>query len=130
MRKTISAVATAIALASAPAIAADLPMKARALPPAPIWSWTGFYIGGHVGAGWGQDETTINSFSVTPPGVTIPANIPFNQNSRSGFLGGGQVGANWQAGWFVLGVQADIAGLDVKGTDPCFLLPSCSSKSD
>jgi outer membrane immunogenic protein len=130
MRKTIAAVATAIALASAPALAADLPMKARPLPPAPIWSWTGFYIGGHVGAGWGQDETQINSVTVSPPPTTFPVNLAFNQNSRSGFLGGGQVGYNFQAGAFVFGVQADIAGLDVKGTDPCLVILTCTSKSD
>jgi outer membrane immunogenic protein len=130
MRKIIAAVATTIALTSAPALAADLPMKARPLPPAPIWSWTGFYIGGHVGAGWGQDETRIDSISATPPGITIPVNLQFNQNSRSGFLGGGQVGYNWQAGMFVFGVQADIAGLDVKGTDPCLVILTCTSKSD
>jgi outer membrane immunogenic protein len=130
MRKTIAAAATAIALASAPAFAADLPMKARPLPPAPVWSWTGFYIGGHVGFGWGQDETRIDSVTTTPPGVITPLNLTFNQNSRSGVLGGGQAGYNWQAGWFVLGVQADIAALDVKGTDPCLIGLVCTSKSD
>jgi outer membrane immunogenic protein len=127
MKKTIAAVATAIALASAPALAADLPMKAAPMP-APVWSWTGFYIGGHVGFGWGQDETRIDS--VTAGGVVAPVNLTFNQNSRSGFLGGGQAGYNWQAGAFVFGVQADIAGLDVRGTNPCLILLTCTSKSD
>jgi outer membrane immunogenic protein len=112
------------------AFAADMAVKARPLPPAPIWSWTGFYIGGHVGAGWGQDETQINSVTVSPPPTTFPVNLAFNQNSRSGFLGGGQVGYNFQAGAFVFGVQADIAGLDVKGTDPCLVILTCTSKSD
>jgi outer membrane immunogenic protein len=128
MKKTIAAVATAIALTS-PALAADLPMKAAPMP-AVVWSWTGFYIGAHVGAGWGQDETTIDSVTTTPPGVTTPVNFTFNQNSRSGFLGGGQAGYNWQAGAFVFGVQGDIAGLDVKGTDPCVIALTCTSKSD
>jgi outer membrane immunogenic protein len=114
MKKTIAAVATAIALASAPALAADLPMKAAPMP-APVWSWTGFYIGGHVGFGWGQDETTIDSVTATPPGVTVPVNLTFNQNSRSGVLGG---------------VQGDSAALDVKGTDPCLIALTCTSKSD
>ncbi len=91
--------------------------------PAEVWSWTGFYIGGHVGAGWGTTESTLTNFSVVPPGIAFPLNVPFSQNSRSGFLGGGQVGANWQTGWAVFGVQGDIAGLDVKGTTPCW---SCS----
>jgi outer membrane immunogenic protein len=132
MRKTIAAIATAMSLASVPALAADLPMKAAPLP-APVWSWTGFYIGGHVGFGWGQDETNIDSITATPPGVTVPVNATFNQNSRSGILGGAQAGYNFQAGAFVFGVQADIAGLDVKGTNPCGIVVNfltCTSKSD
>jgi outer membrane immunogenic protein len=136
MRKTIAAVATAISLASAPAFAADLPMKAAPMPVA-VWSWTGFYFGAHVGAGWGETESTVTGFSAAVPGIAGPggvingtSSIPFNQNSRSGFLGGGQAGYNWQAGLFVLGVQGDIAGLDVKGTDPCLVILTCTSKSD
>jgi outer membrane immunogenic protein len=136
MKKTLAAAATAIALASAPAFAADLPMKAAPMPVA-VWSWTGFYIGAHVGAGWGETESTITGFSAAFPAIVAPggaiagtANLPFNQNSRSGFLGGGQAGANWQSGLFVLGVQGDIAGLDVKGTDPCLVFLTCTSKSD
>jgi outer membrane immunogenic protein len=132
MRKTIAAVATAISLASAPAFAADLPMKAAPMP-APVWSWTGFYIGAHVGSGWGETESSITGITAAVPGVpalTTNTNLPFNQNSRSGFLGGGQAGYNWQAGAFVLGVQGDIAGLDVKGTDPCLVVLSCTAKSD
>src|SRR5262245_7658159 len=104
MRKTIAAAATAIALISAPAFAADMAVKARPLPPAPIWSWTGFYFGAHVGAGWGQDEATLTGINATAPGLAanVALNLPFNQNSRSGFLGGGQAGYNWQAGAFVL----------------------------
>jgi outer membrane immunogenic protein len=130
MRKTFAAVATAISLASAPAFAADLPMKAAPIP-VPVWSWTGFYFGAHVGAGWGETESTVTGFTAGIPAfLTGTANIPFNQNSRSGFLGGGQIGYNWQSGLLVFGVQADIAGLDVKGTDPCLVLLTCTAKSD
>ena len=42
--------------------AADMPVKARPLPPpAPVFSWTGFYIGAHVGGAWGTTESTLNS---------------------------------------------------------------------
>jgi outer membrane immunogenic protein len=132
MKKTIAAVATAISLASAPAFAADLPMKAAPMPAA-VWSWTGFYIGAHVGAGFGDTESTITGITAVVPGipaVSANTNLPFNQNSRSGFVGGGQAGFNWQAGAFVFGVQGDIAGLDVKGTDPCLVVLSCTAKSD
>ena len=75
---------------SVSAHAADLPMKAMPVA-APVWTWTGFYIGAHAGAGWGTTETTLTSISA--PGVpAVPFNLPVAQNSRSGFLGGGQVG--------------------------------------
>jgi outer membrane immunogenic protein len=121
------AAATAGAL-SASAYAADLPMKAMPAP-GPIWTWTGFYIGAHAGAGWGTTETTLTSIS--GPGIpATPVNLPLAQNSRSGFLGGGQVGYNYQSGWAVFGIQGDIAGMDVKGTTPCLEVISCTSKSD
>src|ERR1700719_3030562 len=76
--------------------AADLPMKAAPMP-APVWSWTGFYGGAHAGAGWGATETTLTSISA--PGIgTGAVSLPLAQNSRSGFLGGGQVGYNYQSG--------------------------------
>jgi outer membrane immunogenic protein len=109
------------------ASAADLPVKAL-LAPAPVWSWTGFYVGAHVGAGWGTTETTLNSVAF-PGAPAVPFNLPISQNSRSGFLGGGQVGFNYQTGWIVVGAQADIAGLDVKGTTPCVIVLSCTAKS-
>jgi hypothetical protein len=47
---------------SVSANAADLPMKAAPMP-APVWSWTGFYVGAHAGAGWGTTETTLTSIA-------------------------------------------------------------------
>ncbi|MCK1474980.1 porin family protein [Bradyrhizobium sp. 197] len=121
--------ATAAILFASTAIAsaADLATKAP-YAPLPVWNWTGFYIGGHVGAGWGTTESTIAA--VTPAAVALVGGLPFGQNSRSGVLGGGQIGYNWQSGWAVFGVQGDIAGLDVKGTQPCLSLGICTSKSD
>ena len=133
LKKTLGLLATAaISLgASQMASAADLPVKAVA-PPVPVWTWTGFYLGGHVGAGWGTTESTLTGITVVPPLLgPIPAfSLPISQNSRSGFLGGVQAGYNWQSGWAVFGVQGDIAGMDVKGTVPCIVILSCTSKSD
>ena len=132
IKKTLGLLASAAVLlgTSQIASAADLPVKAM-LSPAPVWSWTGFYGGLHVGAGWGTTETTLTGFSVVPPVIPpIAFSLPFAQNSRSGFLGGAQAGYNWQSGLFVFGVQADIAGMDVKGTTPCLVILSCTAKSD
>jgi outer membrane immunogenic protein len=104
-------------------------MAVKAPYAAPVWSWTGFYIGGHVGAGWGTTESTLDN--IVAPGIpAVAVGLPIAQNSRSGFLGGGQVGYNFQSGWAVFGVQGDIAGMDVKGTTPCIVVLSCSAKSD
>ena len=125
----IKVAAAAILLASTSVgSAADLAMKAP-VAPAPIWSWTGFYIGGHVGAGWGTTETSLTS--LTGGGGPLIGGIALTQNDRSGFLGGGQVGYNYQAGWAVFGIQGDIAGLRISGTTPCLTVGvSCTAKSD
>jgi outer membrane immunogenic protein len=136
MKTALSAAAALLIATTVAGSAADLPMKAAPLlAPTPVWSWTGFYVGAHVGAGWGTTETTLTSVTaspplVLPPPVIVPLNVSFAQNSRSGFLGGGQAGYNWQNGWVVFGVQGDIAGTDIKGTTPCVVVLSCTTKSD
>src|SRR5882757_4668390 len=118
MKKTFAATVAAAALlaSTAAGFAADLPVKARPYVPPMIWTWTGFYIGAHVGAGWGTTESTITAASFAP---AVAFSVPVSQDSRSGFLGGVQAGYNWQAGWAVFGIQGDIAGADIKGTTPC-----------
>lgn len=126
MKTKIAAAALLLASTSL-SFAADMATKAP-YAPAAVWSWTGFYLGGHVGAGWGTTESSLNS--ITGAVGPIPAGTPIAQNNRSGFLGGGQLGYNWQTGWAVFGVQGDITGMDVKGTAPCLGVASCTAKSD
>ena len=109
----ISMVALAAALQSA--AAADLPGAYRAPQNYVIFTWTGFYFGAHGGGGWGRKEETIAPFTfgrtlVTPPGATIDI---------SGGLVGGQIGANYQAGSWVLGVEADASWADLTGNTAC-----------
>jgi outer membrane immunogenic protein len=126
MKKALAAVA-ALMMTTAVASAADMAVKARPAPPVQVWSWTGIYIGGHVGAGWGTTESTITGLA-TP--VAVPFVLPLSQTSSSGFLGGVQVGGNYQAGWVVFGVQGDIAGADIKGKSPCLIILACDTKTD
>jgi outer membrane immunogenic protein len=65
-------------------------------PPIPFYNWTGFYVGGNLGAGWSQ-----GSFS-DPFGNTL------SPNSNGQFLGGGQVGFNYEF-WrgVVIGIEGD-----------------------
>src|SRR4051794_13686337 len=102
IRKAVAAIAALLAT-TAIASAADMAVKARPMAaPEVIWSWTGFYGGVHVGAGWGISEATLTGASIAPPirGLgAIAFNLPFAQTSSSGFLGGVQAGYNWQSGW-------------------------------
>lgn len=90
------------------------PSAARATPPPPVFSWTGFYIGGHVGYGW--DATTVDPANIAvppglgfgnPPGTQI---FSFDRHlGANGALGGGQFGYNYQTGQVVFGFEADIS---------------------
>jgi outer membrane immunogenic protein len=90
------------------ASAADMPVKATPLSP-PVYSWTGFYIGGHIGADWGRDKATV--IDNNPVDVTAP----FSQNA-TGIFGGGQFGYNWQQNNIVFGVEADFGGLGLNSS--------------
>jgi outer membrane immunogenic protein len=106
MKKFLIAAAGLVALA-APALAADMAPAPRAYTKAPapivaVWNWTGFYIGANAGGLWAHTSVTdVNGFAAgATPGTVTSLN-------RSGFLGGGQVGYNWQSGAFVFGLEGD-----------------------
>lgn len=69
------------------------------------FSWTGFYIGGHVGGAWSRVDWADVSLTGEPV-----------DNDSSGFIGGGQIGYNWQAGNIVLGVEATYSGTNLDGS--------------
>jgi len=112
------------------------PIYKAAPPPAPAFSWTGFYIGAVAGGGWSTTEasaTSIDFGESEQPAVQriVPFldsfNIPVAQTQSNGLLAGGTVGYNWQMSpWLVLGVEGDIAWTDIKGTSPCLVLLACS----
>jgi opacity protein-like surface antigen len=93
------------------AIAADMPNLAYR-PPQGLWSWTGLYLGGHLGAGFGSSPF---SDTAGPPifGGTVKG---------SAALGGGQIGYNWQVPntALVLGVEADADAISADGSGTCF----------
>jgi outer membrane immunogenic protein len=102
-----------------------------------LHSWTGFYVGGNVGYGWGDAHTDIagNATTVALPFffVTFPTNVAFadsNTTRLSGVIGGGQIGYNYQFNprW-VLGFEADIQGPGKRGSNAFaapFSTPICS----
>jgi len=94
--------------ATSGAYAADLPLKA---PPVVVaWNWSGFYLGGNIGYGWGQNPITDINDGAFAPGVGYGSFDP------EGFLGGFHAGANWQTGRVVVGLEGDLSFADVKGS--------------
>ena len=114
-RSTIAAIAAVSTIALTQiASAADLPRKAPAYappPPAPVFSWTGFYIGGSLGGRWTDvtwTTTAIGDNQAPPDPTTSPASF-----DSSSFRGGGYLGYNWQfAPLWVVGIEGDVAWAD------------------
>ncbi len=123
--KRVLLIAGALALlGSSQALAADLPqaqppVKApAAYVPAPVFSWTGFYLGINGGYGFGQSSwNNINDGST-------------GNFNTSGFLVGGTVGANYQIGSFVIGVEGDGDWNDFNGSTGFCNIPNCTTQSD
>jgi outer membrane immunogenic protein len=116
VRKLLIA-STALALiAATPVLAADLPAQTYAKTPVyvppPVYNWTGFYIGGHIGGGWADQGST----TLAPGTVAFPTGTVTAKNNLSGFLGGVQGGFNWQTSALVLGVEGEYSWADVTGT--------------
>jgi outer membrane immunogenic protein len=98
--------------------AADLPSRRPPAPyvAVPVFTWTGFYIGGNVGGGNGGFRTTNFNGPAAGGGVVgVTRPGAFNNNS-TGFTGGGQIGYNYQIGNFVIGVEADASYTDFSRT--------------
>jgi outer membrane immunogenic protein len=99
MSKLLHAVATisVLLVASVAANAADMQVPVKAPPPVmPLpFSWTGFYIGGNLGGAWAHRNVTDSLLGLN-----------FSNGTNNGvFIGGGQIGGNYQFSNFVVGVE-------------------------
>ena len=105
-------------LLTVPALAADLPRRAAAPAPAPVFAamnWTGFYVGAQVGYAW--QETGIAQ--ILPSNARV---VSRNSTAEAeGLVGGLHAGYNLQYGAFVVGVEADAELSDLRGVSPFFL---------
>jgi outer membrane immunogenic protein len=143
MKKLALSVA-ALALTAGGALAADLPSRkgppVLPPPPPPPPMWTGFYAGLNAGYNFGTnsnistisvgDDATMLGGIINPAGagnislynVAIPAGAGLAMSGsqthvQDGFIGGGQIGYNYQWGSnFVIGIEADIQGSGIRGT--------------
>jgi outer membrane immunogenic protein len=89
MRKLLSGATLMALMAGAPVFGADLAVAPAGVPaPPPQFSWTGCYVGGHVGGVLSEDSTTN----------AVGASV---DRSSAGFVGGGQIGCDYQfaSGW-------------------------------
>jgi outer membrane immunogenic protein len=105
--------------------AADIAVPLAA--PARVFTWTGLYVGGHLGGGWARGGSgayngfLFPSFIALPPAVPIITLVPGaigtlpGAGSSSGLIAGAQIGYNWQVQQLVLGVEADLSGTGLSG---------------
>jgi outer membrane immunogenic protein len=112
----------AVLFVSGNALAADL--YAKAPPPPAAYDWSGVYVGGHIGGGWDtatfQDPSAAQvlanccAFAFLAPGAAA------SNGNGSAFLGGGQVGWNYQIGRLVIGSDFDFSGTSLKANGSGF----------
>src|SRR2546430_7043982 len=114
MKRILATVILTTAL-TAPGLAADLAARTYTKTPAlaPISNWSGLYLGGNLGYGWGDGNT---DFSFLPSPLEFGRNNTTLGVRSTGVTGGAQLGYNWQIGSLVTGLEADIQGSDIKGS--------------
>jgi outer membrane immunogenic protein len=95
-----------------PALGADLPTYSKAAAiTAPVYDWSGFYVGAFGGGGFGNHNVN-NSLGPNTPFADYTANY-----SSTGGVAGGEAGYNWQSGSIVVGLESDLFWSGIKGND-------------
>ena len=115
-----------LSVGSVGAMAADMPVKARPIVPPPLYSWTGCYVGGHVG--WYRARQDGDTDPFPSPGFGAPAIngagiagygvLPTSHDlNDDGIIGGGYAGCNYQMGKVLFGVEGDFSWFDRNSSD-------------
>ena len=135
MKKILLSTISLATFAATSAFSADLPSIKSALVSTPAPMWTGFYAGLNSGYNFGTNNNSYTmgygpdvfsaidggnggpiSFSYVLNGVGL-AQTGIASNKQNGFIGGGQVGYNYQLQQkYVVGVEADIQGVGISGS--------------
>lgn len=112
------------------------PPYIQAPPPlVPVFSWSGFYLGGNAGYSWSTEAVALGTTgstagqtngSATPTRDTLiggamasamAGSVPTSfRTDPHGFIGGGQLGYNFQSGWFIYGFETDFQGAGLKAS--------------
>ncbi len=123
MKKFLLGTVGLIALGmAAPASAADMAVKAAPVPyVAPIYNWTGFYIGAN--GGWGQSHSCVDFLNAA--GVAVAQGC----RDRSGGIVGGQLGYRWQASQWVFGLEAQGDWADLSNQRVSLVFPALSTRT-
>jgi outer membrane immunogenic protein len=95
---------------------AEMPAKAPAYLAAPIYNWTGLYLGLNGGGGWGRSSWDS-------------AFAPTGDFSTSGGVFGGTAGYNMQVGQAVFGIEGDIDGSNIRGTTTVNCFNGCQTRN-
>src|SRR5579872_6098455 len=101
-----------------PVLAADLPMKAE-VPVAPVFSWTGCYLGAHAGGGRGTKDMTdpvlLVQDNLIAPGTTT--GVTTVTTTPTGAVIGGEIGCDYQfSSNVVVGIEGTASGTTMRGS--------------
>jgi outer membrane immunogenic protein len=136
-RTLIAGAAFASLLIATSASAADLPVYTKAPAVAVVYDWTGYYIGTNVGYSWGRGSTDGNVTGtqtvVATRAATVTTVLPTlpltGRADVNGFIGGGQLGYNWQRGTWLFGLESDIQFSNERGSSDVCTVAGCPAGS-
>ncbi len=97
--------------------------KAPPPPPPPVADWSGVYVGIEGGYGWGHQSIDpafspdMNAIAVMMEWIQVQTPSPsIGSVHQNGWLFGGFAGVQKQWGSWVLGIEGDFDGADIKGS--------------
>jgi outer membrane immunogenic protein len=125
VRKIAASIGVIAGLLGAPALAGTVAQT----PPPPVFSWGGFYVGLNAGGLCARIAAEPGTFATTFGAADPQGFVDFNDpigalgqypkflGPKCGFIGGGQIGYNWQSTNWVWGVEHDIQGTTLRASD-------------
>jgi outer membrane immunogenic protein len=144
MKRMLIAIAGFVSLlAATSASAADLPVYTKAPAVAAVYDWTGTYVGTNLGYSFGRGSTdgnvtgtqNVSVFRTAGPTLvtsvtTALATLPLiGRADVNGFIGGGQLGYNWQREKWLFGLEGDIQFSNERGSGDVCTVAGCPAGS-